>query len=176
MSTVVNFDQVAANEANRASQAGASERKTVSPGIDVFDIEKAEVKQSQNGSEYIEVKFVNADDKYLTERFFTTEKAISRVFELSKNAGVELSGEVSMDDVASSLIGNRIGLIVGADKENANIDGKDLVVTRSKLKNFRGFSFTPDQLEANKNAKIVIEDKTAISIDATEAPTDSLPF
>lgn len=173
----INFNEVDLNENSNSDRAP---RKTVSPGVDIFTIEEAEVKSNTNDKQYIALKFVNAAGQYLKEQFYiTTTNALKRVKELATNAGVTL-GEETADQVAAKLIGNKVGLIVGADKENAVIDGRETVVTRSRIKNAYNFSFKAAELEKWKDSKITIEDKTVqaatTGVDLPTEATSDLPF
>lgn len=171
----INFDEI-----ENGSNNGGTERKTVSPGVDIFTIEEGEVKNNTNGKEFLALKFVNKDGKYLREQFYTTTPgALKRVKELASNAGVSLT-QATAEQVVAKLIGTKVGLIVGADKELADIDGNQVIVTRSRLKNPYNFSFKPDELEKWKDSKIVIEDKTVgVPQEVTQNTskvTDDLPF
>lgn len=171
----INFNDEQYNGGGNSS----SERKTVTPGVDVFTVAEAEVKENTNGKQFLSLKFVNADGKYLKEQFYTTTvNALKRVKELATNAAVTL-GEETMDQVATKLIGSKVGLVVGGDKEMANFDGKDTVVTRARIKRAYNFSFKPNELEQWKDSKIDIEDKTAPLAPANAdlvANSDDLPF
>lgn len=175
MSTKVNFNGEEFNGANNSRP----ERKTVSPGVDVFTIEEAEVKQNTNGKEFISFKFVNPKGQYLKEAFYTTTtNALKRVKEVATHAGIDL-GESDMEEVAAKLTGAKVGLIVGGEKENATIDGREVAVTRARIMGAYNFSFRPSELEFKRDAKIVIEDKTSIA--PVQLPTDTaesndLPF
>lgn len=169
MSTI-NFDEKLDNNREQFK------RKTASPGVNVFTIEEAEVKQNVNGKEYIGLKFVNGEGQYFKEQMYTNGFGGRRVQELAINSGLTLTGEVTTTDVATQLVGKSVGLVVGGDKEDAVIDGKELVVTRARIKSATNFSFKPADLESFKDAKIVIEDKTAGLPAASSAPVDDLPF
>lgn len=175
MSTLLNFDELAKDSNN--SQFGP--RKTAKPGVDVFTVEEAEVKNNVNGKEFIGFKFVNAEGQYFKEQFYTNGFGGKRVFELATNAGLTLKGKVSTEDVAAQLIGSKVGLIVGGEKEDAVIDGKQLVVTRAKIKGAYNFSFKATELEKYKDAPFVIEDKTSgavASVGEISADENELPF
>lgn len=175
MSNVINFDEKRDNGGQQFT------RKTASPGVDVFTIEEAEIKNNVNGKEYVALKFVNGAGQYFKEQMYTNGFGGKRVQELAENAGLVLTGQVTTDDLAPQLIGTKVGLIVGGDKEDAIIDGKQLVVTRAKLKGAYNFSFKPADLDKYKEYPITIEDKTAALSptgsnlpDTTEA--NDLPF
>lgn len=172
----VNFEEV---EVGGGQQERVSTRKTVSPGVDVFTITEAEVKENTNGKQYIAIKFDNKEGQYLKEQFYTTTpKALSRVKELATNSGVTL-GTVTMDKVAALLIGNKVGLVVGGEKENSIIDGREVQTTRARIKSAYNFSFKAGELDKWKDAKIIIEDKTApisSGLDAQQEDLQDLPF
>lgn len=179
MSNKVNFNEIEMGGGNN----GGNERKTVSPGVDLFTIEEAEVKQNTNNKEYIALKFVNKDGKYFKEQFYTTTvNALKRVKELATNSGIQL-GEEDMEGVAAKLMGAKVGLIVGGEKERVDINGDQVLVTRARIKNAYNFSFKPADFESKKDSKIIIEDKTLVTAApdnlagaTTTNPTDDLPF
>ena len=172
MTNVVNFSGVENN-------VGGTERKTVSPGVDIFTIAEAEVKKNINDKPYVAFKFVNDSDKYFKSTFYiTTDKAKGRVKEVITNAGIAIDATGNLD--LTKLIGKKIGLIVEGTKENADIDGKTVIVTRSDIKKPYNFSFKVQDLEKFKDSKIVIEDLTAPAEAILETtavdPNDDLPF
>lgn len=174
----INFD---APEMNAPAQQ-QSERKTVSPGVDIFTIEEAEAKENSNGKAFIGFKFVNKDGKYFKDQFYiTTVNAQKRVKELATNSGVSL-GQSTPEEIAAKLMGAKVGLVVGGDKEFADIDGKQVAVTRAKIKGAYNFSFKPTELEKWKDSKIEIEDKTVGAVQqdpmsmSSTTSDDSLPF
>lgn len=176
MSTI-NFNEV---ELGGNSNNDRAPRKTVSPGVDVFTIEEAEVKSNTNDKQYLALKFVNAAGQYLKEQFYiTTANALKRVKELATNSGVTL-GEETAEQVAAKLIGTKVGLIVGGEKESAVIEGRETVVTRSRIKNAYNFSFKATELEKWKDSKIIIEDKTVPAsagvLDSPDDKSSDLPF
>lgn len=169
---------------NEVELGGGSERKTVSPGVDIFTVAEGEVKSNTNGKQFLALKFTNKDGKYFKEQFYTTTPgALKRIKELATNAGVDL-GELTAEQVVAKLIGTKVGLIVGGEKEIAVIDGRELTVTRARLKNAYNFSFKVNEFEKWKDSLIIIEDKTVgaatdatIGTTATDAtPVDDLPF
>lgn len=175
MSTAFNF-----NEVEDSVKGGNNyERKTVDPGVDVFTVEEGEVKLNTNGKEFLSFKFVNADGKYFKEQFYTTTpNALKRIKELATNSGVKL-GEDTAEQVVAKLIGTKVGLVVGGEKELATIEGKEVAVTRARIKNAYNFSFPAAKLEEWKNAKITIEDKTVSAVPTdlgVPAANDDLPF
>lgn len=172
MTNVVNFSGVENN-------VGNSERKTVSPGVDIFTIAEAEVKKNINDKAYVAFKFENAAGKYFKSAFYiTTDKAKGRVKEVITNSGIQIDASGDLD--LTKLIGKKIGLIVEGTKENADIDGNMVVVTRSDIKKPYNFSFKVQDLEKFKDAKITIEDLTASAEKmletSVEDPNDDLPF
>ena len=163
MSTAFNFNEVEDSNKNSNNY----ERKTVDPGVDIFTIEEGEVKLNTNQKEFLSFKFVNADGKYFKEQFYTTTpNALKRIKELATNSGVAL-GQDTAEQVVAKLIGNKVGLVVGGEKEFATIDGKEVAVTRARIKSAYNFSFKVADLEKFKDAKINIEDKTVSAL-----PTD----
>ena len=177
MSNTINFDQIAEDNKNNAPQQYV--RKTADPGVDIFTTEEAEVKQNVNGKEFIGIKFVNGAGKYFKEQFYTNGNGGKRVAELAINSGLSLKGEVTTADIAPQLIGTSVGLIVGGEKELAVIDGKEVIVTRAKIKKAYNFSFKPADLEKFKDSKIEIEDKTASAVETMGVPasdSSDLPF
>lgn len=173
MSNIINFNSV--------GNGNNSDRKTVQPGVDVFTIEEGEVKTNTNGKVFLALKFVNKEGKYLKEQFYaTTPGTLARIKELATNSGVTL-GEDTLEQVVAKLLGTKVGLVVGGEKENAEFDGKSQVVTRARLKNAYNFSFRANELEKWKDSKIIIEDKTipetATATTSTVTDTsDDLPF
>lgn len=164
---------------NNLPENNTSDRKTVTPGVDIFKIEEGEVKSNTNGKQFLSLKFVNKEGKYLKEQFYTTTPGtLKRIKELATNAGVIL-GEDTAEQVVAKLLGTKVGLIVGGEKENAEFDGKSIVVTRARLKNAYNFSFKPEELDKWKDSQIIIEDKTVPVASTSTTNTDSsddLPF
>lgn len=174
----INFNEVEVGGNNNRT----STRKTVSPGVDVFDIEEVEAKENTNGKAFLGIKFTNAAGQYLKEQFYaTTPNAFKRIKELATNAGVTL-GENTLEEVAALLIGNKVGLKVGGEKTNEMVDGTERVVTRSRINLAYNFSFKPTDLDKNKDFQVTVDDKTApITTGTDDLPTDvggndDLPF
>jgi len=176
MSEAINFNEV---ELNENTQQERAPRKTVSPGVHVFDIVEAEVKKNKNDKTYIAIKFENDEGQYHKEQFYITDNATTkkRIKELATNSGVTL-GSVTPEEIAALLIGNKVGLVLGGEKENAIIDGREVVVTRAMTKTPYNFSFkvADKDLAKWKNAEIKIEDKTAPAASGLDLPQSASPF
>lgn len=158
----INFDNIADNEIKVS--------KTVKPGVGVFTIVSAESKTNVNNNAYIRFEFQNKDEQKFRQDFYiNNDKGLGRVKELAKNAGVEL-GDVDVDTLMARFIGKEVGLIVDGQKEYADIEGKQVVVTRATLK-FAKFSFPSSALAEYVNSTIKMDESRVM---ATTASADLL--
>jgi len=162
-----NFSEVAENTPIVSKQA--------KPGMALFTIKGVEFKTNSNDKAYFVVEFVNKENQTFKHQFYVSSpKAMARLKELSNNCKVTLGAAETPDLIIAKLVGKQVILIVDGDKEIANIDGKDVVVTRPTLR-FVHFSFDVDSGVTLNNDNVIINDKTGGLVpSAAGTPTDSL--
>jgi len=97
----MNFDNVADKSAGYAQ-----------PGtIDVFKIDKAEVKAAKTGTQQLVVEFKTKEGDKYTHFFAWTPKAAVNINHLVKNAtGNKLTGDVTLEAVAAQLTGKKLAM------------------------------------------------------------------
>jgi hypothetical protein len=162
----INFNEVADNEIKVS--------KTVKPGVAVFTIVSAECKTNVNNNAYIRFEFQNKDEQKFRQDFYiNNDKGLGRVKELAKNSNVEL-GDVDVDTLMARFIGKEVGLIVDGQKEYAEIEGQQRVVTRATLK-FAKFSFQPSTLAEFVNSPIKMDESRILPVNATAELTTADP-
>jgi len=168
----IDFNKIADNEIKVS--------KTVKPGVAVFTVVSAECKTNVNNNAYIRFEFQNKDEQKFRQDFYiNNDKGLGRVKELAKNAGVEL-GDVDVDTLMTRFIGKEVGLVVDGQKEYADIDGKQVIVTRATLR-FARFSFPASELAEYVNTPIKMDESRIMTVSAAVAEANpqcksDLPF
>lgn len=91
----------------------ASENSYTEPGtIAVFTIAEVKFDTTQNGKDYMEVKFDESPTASMTHRFYMSEKALPRVQSLYKAVvGAPLQGEnITEQQIIAALTGKQVAL------------------------------------------------------------------